>query len=81
MIKKKGWLKNAEARLNGFYINGKKEKTASLTQKQVDEWNGVKPKAAPKPKPVPKPEPVEEIQEKVEEPVLKKIFKKARKKK
>jgi hypothetical protein len=49
MIEKKGWLKNAEARLDGFYINGKKEKGQRLTQEEVDAWNGVaKKKAAPK---------------------------------
>ena len=48
MIEKKGWLKNAEARPNGYYINGKKEKGATLTQEFCDEWNGVKKKAAPK---------------------------------
>lgn len=48
MIEKKGWLKNAEARPNGFYVNGKKEKGATLTQEFCDEWNGVKKKAAPK---------------------------------
>jgi len=49
MIEKKGWLKNAEARTNGFYINGKKEKGARLTQAEVDAWNGVKAKPAPAP--------------------------------
>ena len=62
MIEKKGWLKNAEARPNGFYINGKKEKGATLTQEFCDEWNGVngvKKKAAPKK--AKKDEPVEEV--------------------
>ena len=48
MIEKKGWLKNAEARLEGFFINGKKEKGQRLTQEFCDEWNGVKKKAATK---------------------------------
>lgn len=58
MIEKKGWLKNAEARTNGFYINGKKEKGANLTQAEVDAWNGVKAKPAPAPVVE---EPVEEV--------------------
>jgi hypothetical protein len=61
MIEKKGWLKNAEARLDGFYINGKKEKSQRLTQAEVDAWNGVvKKKAAPK-KAKKVEEPVEEV--------------------
>lgn len=61
MIEKKGWLKNAEARLDGFYINGKKEKGRRLTQAEVDAWNGVvKKKAAPK-KAKKVEEPVEEV--------------------
>ena len=67
MIEKKGWLKNAEARLDGFYINGKKEKGQRLTQEEVDAWNGVaKKKAAPK-KAKKAEEPVEEV---VEEEVV-----------
>lgn len=81
MIEKKGWLKNAEARLNGFFIKGKKVKGAKLTQAEVDAWNGVK--AAPAPK-------VEEVVEAVVEETLveiaeeekpkKSLFKRKRKK-
>lgn len=81
MIQKKGWLKNAEARLNGFFIKGKKVKGAKLTQAEVDAWNGVK--AAPAPK-------VEEVVEAVVEETLveiaeeekpkKSLFKRKRKK-
>lgn len=52
MIEKKGWLKNAEARLNGFYIKGNKVKGCTLTQAEVDAWNGTAKKAAPAPEPV-----------------------------
>ena len=64
MIEKKGWLKNAEARLNGFYIRGNKVKGCTLTQAEVDAWNGTAKKAAPAPEPV-----VEEVvvEETVEE--------------
>jgi hypothetical protein len=61
MIEKKGWLKAAEARTNGFFIKGKKVKGANLTQAEVDAWNGVK--AAPAPK-------VEEVVEAVVEETL-----------
>ena len=73
MIDKKGWLKNAEARTNGFYVNGKKEKGANLTQEFCDNWNGVK-KAAPAPVVVE--EVVEEVttEEVVEEAPKNKLF-------
>lgn len=71
MIQKKGWLAKAEARTNGFYINGKKEKGANLTQEFCDNWNGVK-----KAKPVVVEEVVEEVatEEVVEEAPKKKLF-------
>lgn len=71
MIQKKGWLAKAEARTNGFYVNGKKEKGANLTQEFCDNWNGVKP--APAPEPVVA---VEEVatEEVVEEAPKKKLF-------
>ena len=75
MIEKKGWLKNAEARTNGFYINGKKEKGANLTQAEVDAWNGVKAKPAPAPVVE---EPVKEV---VVEEAPKTFFKKKKSKK
>jgi hypothetical protein len=82
MIEKKGWLKDAEARTNGFYIKGKKVKGARMTQAEADAWNGVK-KAAPAPAPV-----VEEVVEEApavevteEAPAPKAIFGKKRKKK
>lgn len=62
MIEKKGWLKNAEARLECFFINGKKEKGQRLTQEFCDEWNGVKKKAATK-----------KATKKVEEPVVEEV--------
>ena len=62
MTEKKGWLKNAEARLEGFFINGKKEKGQRLTQEFCDEWNGVKKKAATK-----------KATKKVEEPVVEEV--------
>ena len=80
MIDKKGWLKNAEARTNGFYVNGKKEKGANLTQEFCDEWNGVK-KAAPAPVVEEAPVVVEEEVAVVEEAsALKTFFKKGKKK-
>lgn len=69
MIEKKGWLKDAEARVNGFFINGKKVKGCSLTQAEVDAWNGVAKKAAPAPKAAPVVEAVVEAAEIVEETV------------
>ena len=80
MIEKKGWLKNAEARTNGFYINGKKEKGANLTQAEVDAWNGVKAKPAPAPVVE---EPVEEVvvEEAPIEEAPKTLFKKKKSKK
>ena len=60
MIEKKGWLKEAEARTTGLFIKGKKVKGVSMTQEQVDAWNGVE--AAPAPAPV-----VEEVAVVVEE--------------
>jgi hypothetical protein len=53
MIEKKGWLKDAEARTNGFYVKGKKVKGARMTQAEADAWNGVveaTEKEAPAPK-------------------------------
>ena len=83
MIEKKGWLKEAEARTNGFFIKGKKVKGVTLTQAEVDAWNGVK--AAPAPEPVVEEVVVEEevvvTEEPVEEaPAPKTFFKKKRKK-
>lgn len=70
MIQKKGWLAKAEARTNGFYVNGKKEKGANLTQEFCDNWNGVKPAPAPEPVVV-----VEEVvEEVVKEAPKKKLF-------
>jgi len=47
-MKKAGWLKDAEARPEGYFDSkGNKLKGARLTKEQCDEWNGVK-KAAPK---------------------------------
>lgn len=66
MIEKKGWLKNAEARLNGFYIKGNKVKGCTLTQAEVDAWNGTAKKAAPAPEPVVEEVVVEEVVEEVE---------------
>jgi hypothetical protein len=83
MIEKKGWLKDAEARTNGFYVKGKKVKGARMTQAEADAWNGVK-KAAPAPAPVVEEVVVEEVVvEATEEeaPAPKAIFGKKRKKK
>lgn len=87
MIEKKGWLKNAEARLNGFYIKGNKVKGCTLTQAEVDAWNGVAKKAEPAPEPVVEaPAAVEEVETdepaaEEPKPVLTKMLKKGRKKK
>lgn len=47
-VEKKGYLKKAEARSNGFFIKGEKVKGANLSKEFCDAWNGVK-KAAPAP--------------------------------
>lgn len=86
MIEKKGWLKEAEARTNGFFIKGKKVKGAKLTQAEVDAWNGTAKKATPAPEPAVEEVVVEEeevvvAEEPVEEaPAPKTFFKKKRKK-
>lgn len=83
MIEKKGWLKEAEARTNGFFIKGKKVKGATLTQAEVDTWNGVKSKPAPAPvvEEVVEEEATVEVEvEPVVEEAPKSIFKRKRKK-
>lgn len=77
-MEKKGQLKNAEARLNGFFVKGEKVKGANLTQEFCDEWNGVK-----KSKPAPKVEAAPVVEEAPAEeepaPVVKKTTKKKKK--
>ena len=79
MIEKKGWLKDAEARVNGFYVKGKKVKGARMTQAEADAWNGVK-KAAPVVEEVVEEAPAVEVTEE-EAPAPKTFFGKKRKKK
>ena len=49
MATKKGYLKNAVAKADGYFTaKGEKLKGAKLTQEQQDAWNGVVKKEAPK---------------------------------
>jgi len=38
-VEKVGWLTNAEARPEGYYINGEKVKGATLTAEECEKWN------------------------------------------
>jgi len=89
-MKKPSGLRNAIAKRDGYYSpKGEKLKGASLSQAEVDAWNGVKEEAAPAP--VVKEVVVEEAAPSVEddiaieitksETVLDKVFKKVSRKK